>query len=128
MGRTKPWKLFYSIGAIFGAVGLLISVVLLLLNLVVNVWIVGFAPGSHSDIPREPFDHRPLSGQRYTVTAFVPGVNLPLAHVAYILPAILVCLIVHEAGHAICAGRGEEEKKREREAKEEKEEEDDNYS
>eukprot|EP00960_Hanusia_phi_P039795 754045-Hanusia_phi.AAC.6 len=103
MGRKKPWKLFYNIGAIFGFLGLFFSVLLLLFNLIVNVRTL-IAHPSPGTIPSESLPSGQLASQQYTVTALFPGLNLPLAHIFYVLAATLVCLVVHEAGHALCAG------------------------
>jgi len=35
----------------------------------------------------------------------VPGVNLPLDDIAYLLSAVLFAAIVHELGHAVAAAR-----------------------
>ena len=35
----------------------------------------------------------------------MPGVNLPLSQVGYYLATLLICAVIHEAGHAIAAAR-----------------------
>lgn len=39
------------------------------------------------------------------LSVIVPGVNLPLQDIAYLLPAIFISAILHELGHAIAAMR-----------------------
>lgn len=88
------------------------AVLLLALNLLSNLrtllaqWPAGevpAAPGSFDPASMAAAPDSTVVGA-FTMTPLLPGVNLPLSHAAYLLPAVFVSLAVHEAGHALAAG------------------------
>ncbi|CAG8464921.1 4865_t:CDS:2 [Acaulospora colombiana] len=51
----------------------------------------------------ENHDHPEDKGNQQIFVPVIPGVTLPISHFAYYLIALLICGMIHEAGHAIAA-------------------------
>ncbi|XP_050391214.2 membrane-bound transcription factor site-2 protease isoform X2 [Patella vulgata] len=87
IGQWKPniLRLWFTVGAFFGLVAMLMSVAILTL-LIVNT-----------------FRQQPVEQQ--VLTPVMPGINLPTSQIWYYLLTLLVCGILHEVGHAIAAVR-----------------------
>ncbi|KAJ1562471.1 Membrane-bound transcription factor site-2 protease [Nowakowskiella sp. JEL0078] len=119
------WKLWFNMGAIFGVLALLSSVVFLLgcvfgwlANINVGIWAflwgstvkkegekvwLGTDRGSYSmRYSTGPLLDQPGVGKDVLV-ALIPGVNLPVHALGYYFLAMLVSGIFHELGHAIAA-------------------------
>ncbi|KAJ1481232.1 hypothetical protein T484DRAFT_1808211 [Baffinella frigidus] len=110
-GRRPCLRRFYAAGGYVGAAGIPAAVLLLSLNLFSNLSTLlqshrGIAPSSVSPVPNAAPQDGGLSGPppAYAMTPLLPGVNLPLSHGAFLLAAVFISLVVHEAGHAMAAG------------------------
>ncbi|VDN38197.1 unnamed protein product [Dibothriocephalus latus] len=80
-----PWGLWFSIGTAFSAIFMCLSVVVLSLL-------------AYNTVMRKPIE-------KQIITPVMPGVNLPLSQVGFYMLTLLVCVVLHEAGHALAALR-----------------------
>ncbi|KAK9761461.1 hypothetical protein K7432_013628 [Basidiobolus ranarum] len=97
------WKNWFTIGVCFGLAAMIFGFGLVLLAgwrislILCQSWLDH--TGNTGELPiNGPSDH---SGQ--LIIPMIPGVTLPLSHVAYYLVALLLSGIVHEVGHSIAA-------------------------
>ncbi|VEL23488.1 unnamed protein product [Protopolystoma xenopodis] len=80
-----PWNAWFSAGALFSSLFMIMSVFILLL-LVYNT------------VTKQPIE-------KQVIKPVMPGVNLPLSHLGFYMLTLLICAILHEAGHALAALR-----------------------
>uniref|UniRef100_A0A5K3EV92 Membrane-bound transcription factor site-2 protease n=1 Tax=Mesocestoides corti TaxID=53468 RepID=A0A5K3EV92_MESCO len=80
-----PWSVWFCVGTAFSAIFMLLSVVVLSLL-------------AYNTIMRKPIE-------KQLITPVMPGINLPLSHAGFYMLTLLVCVILHEAGHALAALR-----------------------
>ncbi|KAL3316436.1 Membrane-bound transcription factor site-2 protease [Cichlidogyrus casuarinus] len=80
-----PWTLWFSLGTVFTIVAMFFSLFLL------------------STLIYNTFSQKKIENQ--VITTVIPGVNLPLNHLWIYFVTLLVCAILHEAGHALAALR-----------------------
>lgn len=82
------WKSFGSFGIVF----CFISMILMVLLLVLNIWtVIGFTPEQQQQLPGIEFG------------LVIPGLNpiLPLEYFAYILVGLIIAVIFHEFSHGL---------------------------
>lgn len=113
-------RAFYSIGAVAGAAGLVLSVIVLSANLFLNVSaMLGMLGRVGSDDSSGAAATTTTEGTKTgkaaaaaappsimaagQLTPLLPGINLPMEHALYLFAAAAVSLVVHEAGHALAA-------------------------
>ena len=112
LGR-RFWRGWFSLGAIMSIVLMIAAVLLILFNLghVIfqlvrySLWSKTFeervAAASHNN------DMQQYNGTEFessfVMTPLLPGINLPLNELGYLLLALALNAFVHEAGHAIAA-------------------------
>ena len=121
-GRHRVLRAVYSCGALFGALGLVVALVLLAANLGANVLHVFPRSFRRPALPAHPEagsthehtaqDPRAAEGllqppslpeaQVWAVKPLIPGLNLPLVHLSYVFVAVLLSLVFHEAGVCVC--------------------------
>ena len=93
LGTWKPGLLdrWFTAGAVISALLLIPSLVLLVKTLIGACFGGGSAPvnGDNND--------------RFVLQPVLPGVNMPLTEFGYYFLALLLCSILHEAGHAVAA-------------------------
>lgn len=94
IGRFKPnlLRLWFLIGAWVSAL-LLIPAMVLLVQTLVNNLVQVF--GSESAMEQQ--------GSVFVLQPVLPGVNMPLGELGYYFVTLLICSIIHEAGHAVAA-------------------------
>ncbi|KAM3171611.1 hypothetical protein ACTXT7_016277 [Hymenolepis weldensis] len=80
-----PWSLWFFAGTAFSAVFMLLSIVVLFFL-------------AYNTILRKPIE-------KQVITPVMPGVNLPVNQLGFYLLTLLVCVVLHEAGHAMAALR-----------------------
>jgi len=122
-------RAFYSVGAVAGAAGLVLSILVLFANLYANVSaMLGMlertghvhsstaaaaampaTTASSSATSTEAMETEAARAASPSImaagqlTPLLPGINLPIEHAWYLFAAAAVSLIVHEAGHALAA-------------------------
>lgn len=81
---------FYRIGGVVSVVLMILAACILLVNpfLVLRGWLAGGAAEANT---------------RQIVSPMVPGVNVPLSSVVYLVLAVFIAGLVHELGHALAA-------------------------
>ncbi|CAK8694143.1 unnamed protein product [Clavelina lepadiformis] len=91
----RCWKLnsWFDAGVLMSMVAMVSSVALLCHNLF----------SSFRDLPF--FTKRPSPETTQVLTVIVPGINLPISDIGYLVVAVMVSGILHEAGHAVAATR-----------------------
>ena len=94
IGRFKPnfLRVWFFVGAWVSAL-LLVPAMVLLVQTLVNNLVQVF--GSESGVE--------LQGTVIILQPVLPGVNMPLGELGYYFITLLICSIIHEAGHAIAA-------------------------
>nr|XP_026690055.1 membrane-bound transcription factor site-2 protease isoform X1 [Ciona intestinalis] len=92
-GRWRKLKVWFDAGILFAALAMLSSTILLIHTLV------------KSFLDLNIFTTTPAVPSSQVLTVIVPGVNLPLNDLSYLLTAILLSGILHELGHAVAATR-----------------------
>nr|CUU98922.1 hypothetical transcript [Hymenolepis microstoma] len=80
-----PWSLWFLVGTAFSAVFMLLSIIVLFFL-------------AYNTILRKPIE-------KQVITPVMPGVNLPVNQLGFYLLTLLVCVVLHEAGHAMAALR-----------------------
>uniref|UniRef100_H2YZA8 Endopeptidase S2P n=1 Tax=Ciona savignyi TaxID=51511 RepID=H2YZA8_CIOSA len=90
-GRWRHLKGWFDAGILFGAIAMLGSTILLFHTLVRSV------------IDLNIFFVQPSAPSTPVLTVIVPGVNLPINDIWYLLASILLSGILHEMGHAVAA-------------------------
>ncbi|KAL7059177.1 hypothetical protein AAHC03_013510 [Spirometra sp. Aus1] len=80
-----PWGLWFSVGTAFSAIFMCLSVVVLSLL-------------AYNTVMRKPIE-------KQIITPVMPGVNLPVSHIGFYMLTLLICVVLHEAGHALAALR-----------------------
>lgn len=108
-----PW---FAIGSIVGILLMMSSSCIVWFNLLhcllQTVHFSWQAAQEHLDPidPQHPLDldvepaPSPQPQSRFILTPMLPGLNLPLSHLPYLMLALLVNGVFHEAGHALAAG------------------------
>ncbi len=94
IGRCKPGLMhaWFAVGAWVSALLLIPAMVLLVQTLVSQVVsLAGSEGGSASD------------GGGVVLQPVLPGVNMPLGELGYYFVTLLICSVIHEAGHAVAA-------------------------
>ncbi|KAL3881289.1 hypothetical protein ACJMK2_027744 [Sinanodonta woodiana] len=88
LAQWKPHflKTWFTCGVVFGLIAMLLSMIILSLMVYNTLF------------NRQAIDQQVL-------TPVMPGVNLPASQVSYYMLTLLVCGILHEAGHAVAAVR-----------------------
>ncbi|CDS37444.1 membrane bound transcription factor site 2 [Echinococcus multilocularis] len=81
--RWFPWSLWFFAGTAFSAVFMVLSVVILFFL-------------AYNTTMRKPIEQQ-------VITPVMPGVNLPMSQLGFYLLTLLVCVVLHEAGHALAA-------------------------
>nr|CAB3263676.1 membrane-bound transcription factor site-2 protease [Phallusia mammillata] len=91
LGRSWNLKIWFDLGVLFGGVSMVAATALLIHTLLTSI----------KDLPffREPSQ---LASPQ-VLTVIVPGINLPLKDIWYLLSAVLISGILHELGHALAA-------------------------
>lgn len=91
--KTVSWKIWFNCGIVFAIIAMGMSTTLLCRTLYSSLNRILFKDSFYKD----------PNGQ--VLTVIVPGVNLPLKDVGYLVFAIFFSGILHECGHAIAAAR-----------------------
>uniref|UniRef100_A0A0K2TFV5 Membrane-bound transcription factor site-2 protease n=1 Tax=Lepeophtheirus salmonis TaxID=72036 RepID=A0A0K2TFV5_LEPSM len=92
LGNWRPIKTWFVIGAYVSALLVIPSMVLLVKTLIES-WT--FEREGKSDSARQSMILQPV----------LPGVNMPVGDLGYYFVSLLICSVIHEAGHAIAAVR-----------------------
>ncbi|CAB4054669.1 Dynactin subunit 5 [Lepeophtheirus salmonis] len=90
LGNWRPIKTWFVIGAYVSALLVIPSMVLLVKTLIES-WT--FEREGKSDSARQSMILQPV----------LPGVNMPVGDLGYYFVSLLICSVIHEAGHAIAA-------------------------
>lgn len=70
----------------------------------VSIYIIGQSVYSNLVKPQSSSLYVNDNEEHYiNVKPLVIGVNLPMSHLLYYISSLLVCIVIHELGHAICA-------------------------
>ena len=97
---------WFNLGTIFTLLLIFPSIVILLHN-VNNNTLPSYNGVSAANIPSNVIkdtDQKQHSGsQKLSFQVMLPGVTLPISDIGYYVIALLLCSVVHEAGHAIAA-------------------------
>jgi S2P endopeptidase len=94
IGSIRPnfWNLWFSLGAWVSALLIVPAMFLLVQTLVTNLI---------SLFGSEVWEEQP--SDRIVLQPVLPGVNMPLSELPYYFITLLVCSVIHEAGHAVAA-------------------------
>lgn len=74
-------------------------VTMVLFPIAVSLVVISLFTGSSPSAPNESAQPEQMA----RLEILLPGVNLPLNQIGYYISALLICSVVHEAGHAIAA-------------------------
>ena len=114
-------RIWFGLGAVYGIIAMIVAVILISYSSMLSVHHVYLNLSTHqSSIQSNPLPSPPPSANSSTqsenlstispssahepvFTAMIPGVNLPISHVAYYFFALLLNAILHESGHALAA-------------------------
>uniref|UniRef100_A0A8D8Y7P6 Membrane-bound transcription factor site-2 protease n=1 Tax=Cacopsylla melanoneura TaxID=428564 RepID=A0A8D8Y7P6_9HEMI len=87
------YTLIYNMGVVCTIVSIPISVYVIVQSVYSNL----VKPQSSSLYMNDNEEHY------INVKPLVIGVNLPMSHLFYYITSLLVCIVIHELGHAVCA-------------------------
>ena len=97
---------WFNLGSIFTLLLIFPSIVILIHNINNNA-LPSYNGVSAANIPSNVLkdtDHKQhSSSEKLSFQVMLPGVTLPISDIGYYIIALLLCSVVHEAGHAIAA-------------------------
>eukprot|EP00730_Choanoeca_flexa_P018602 TRINITY_DN9052_c0_g1_i1.p1 TRINITY_DN9052_c0_g1~~TRINITY_DN9052_c0_g1_i1.p1 ORF type:complete len:532 (+),score=86.15 TRINITY_DN9052_c0_g1_i1:203-1798(+) len=113
------WRVWFALGAVVSTLLMLTAIALITYNLIhIAGQIISHSLPSRSfdervnaaatttpATPRQNLTAEPSSG--FVLTPLLPGINLPLSQLGYLILALAVNALFHEAGHAIAASSEE---------------------
>ena len=104
---SKPFlSTWFNLGAVFTILLILPSIVILLHNIHNNA-LPSYYGVSAANIPsnviKETEQKHYSRSEKLSFQVMLPGVTLPISDIGYYVIALLLCSVVHEAGHAISA-------------------------
>lgn len=82
-----------------------LGVVFTIVSIPVSVYIIGQSIYSNLEKPQSSSLYNLNDNEEHyiNVKPLVIGVNLPMSHLLYYIMSLLVCIVIHELGHAVCA-------------------------
>ena len=105
--NKKVWlSHWFNFGTLITLLLIVPSIVILLINLNNNS-IPSYYGVSAANIPNSISSNRDQkqgsNNEKLSFQVMLPGVTLPISEIGYYLISLLVCSVVHEAGHAVAA-------------------------
>ncbi|KAI8070679.1 hypothetical protein BC940DRAFT_331517 [Gongronella butleri] len=107
--RLAPrfWNAWFALGVVVAAITMIVSIGIMLFAAAKMLLVIGRAvraPSPPDTIHRLAKRDLPASSSDDPLfLPMIPGVTLPVSHIAYYLGSLVLCGIVHEAGHAIAS-------------------------
>ncbi|ORX54473.1 hypothetical protein DM01DRAFT_1335618 [Hesseltinella vesiculosa] len=100
------WHVWFSLGALVACLAMIVSVAIMLIAAVKMIiafhrLLLAQDSSSHRLMKRE--EPVTASSDDPLFLPMIPGVTLPMSHIGYYLISLLVCGVIHEAGHAIAS-------------------------
>ncbi|CAG8692923.1 881_t:CDS:2, partial [Funneliformis caledonium] len=108
----KFWRIWFNLGIIVGILAMILGVGVMIVagwKLLIGIFRIGTWDNENHEQTRfvkRNFEeaHQVESNEDHQIfVPVIPGVTLPISHLIYYLIALLVCGILHEAGHAVAA-------------------------
>ena len=104
--RSYIWPIWFNLGTLITILLVFPSIFVLISNLSSSAFISNYgvsAANIPSNVVTESAKTQTSYSQRFAFQVMLPGVTLPVSEVGYYIIALMVCSVVHEAGHAIAA-------------------------
>ncbi|CAI2168812.1 19800_t:CDS:2 [Funneliformis geosporum] len=108
----KFWRVWFNFGVLVGILAMIFGVcIMIIAGWKLLIGIIGFNIRNNEIHEQTKFvkrnyeeSHHVNNNEDHQVfIPVIPGVTLPISHLIYYLIALLICGVLHEAGHAIAA-------------------------
>ena len=107
MYKRRFLSIWFTLGTLVTIILIFPAIFILIYNLNNNTLPSHYGGVSAANIPSNPVkdnDQKTYSnGAKLSFQVMLPGVTLPISEIGYYVMALLLCSVIHEAGHAVAA-------------------------